>query len=32
VTVAVDDDVRARVAEVDPDGLVELEAWLRPVG
>ena len=28
----VDEQLRARVAEVDPDGLVELRGWLRPVG
>lgn len=27
----VDDGLRSRVAEVDPDGLVELHGWLRPV-
>jgi hypothetical protein len=27
----VDDELRSRVAEVDPDGLVELHGWLRPV-
>jgi hypothetical protein len=27
----VDQEVRDRVAEVDPDGLVELQAWLQPV-
>jgi hypothetical protein len=30
MVVLVDDDVRARVAEVDPDGLVELHGWLQP--
>jgi hypothetical protein len=27
----VDDDIEQRVAEVDPDGLVELQGWLQPV-
>ena len=26
----VDDDIRTRIAEVDPDGLVELHGWLQP--
>ncbi len=28
----VDQEVRDRVAKVDSDGLVELRAWLQPVG
>jgi hypothetical protein len=28
----VDQEVRDRVAQVDPDGLVELQGWLQPVG
>jgi hypothetical protein len=28
----VDQEVRERVAEVDPDGLVKLQGWLQPVG
>ena len=32
VVTFIDQEVRDRVAEVDPDGLVELHGWLQPVG
>ncbi len=32
VVTFLDQEVRDRVAEVDPDGLVELHGWLQPVG